>query len=74
MNIYIFQYVAQVSDKHHPEGGVCIVAKTIEEAKVMIDLKDHVHITSDDWEEVIIYPLVGEHLPAIYIFPDAGCC
>lgn len=31
-------------------------------------------VTAEEWEQVVVYDLAGKPEPAVYIFPDAGCC
>jgi len=89
MNVYIFKDVMQLTDRYHSEGGLVIVVKDEEQVANLINgankityketddftLADaDIELTEEEWGNVIIYPTDETVEPAIYVFPDAGCC
>lgn len=67
--IFVFKYVEQVTHEYHPEGGVVIVAESREAAEHLARSVPSLHLTTADWDNVIIDP---HH--QIFLFPDSGCC
>lgn len=89
MNIYVFKDVMQLTDRYHCEGGLVIVAKDEGQVDKLIDGANKITyketddytiadadiaLSEEDWDNVTIYPTVETAEPAIYVFPDAGCC
>jgi hypothetical protein len=74
MKLFLFKRIEQVSEYYHPEGGLVIVADNEDHARTMIlDMQD-IEPTEEEWAGKVVYELAGEHAPAVYVFPDAGCC
>lgn len=76
MMLFLFRRIDQVSGNYHPEGGLVIVAYDRERAQDLIAESSEIQPTESDWDEVIEYELMTGHgyQPAVYVFPDAGCC
>lgn len=74
MKMFVFQYLNQVSDNYHPEGGLAVIAKDKEHVKELIKNEEYIEITYNEWDDVITYDLAGDVEPRIFVFPDAGCC
>ena len=89
MNVYIFKEVEQLTSNYHCDGGLVVVAKDDEQvAKLIIGANKStyketddftlayadIELTEEEWGNVIIYPTDETVEPAIYVFPDAGCC
>lgn len=85
MKLYLWQYLDQVSHNYHCEGGLVIVAKDRAHAKQLIsehnesertswDPDDTVVVSDADWQKAHVYELADDSKPALYVFPDAGCC
>lgn len=75
MKAFVFEYLDKVSDNHHEEGGLFIVARDKERAIELIDeTNGTVRVTSDEWKKVLVYELSGSYEEKLIAFPDAGCC
>lgn len=74
MKLFLFEYIKQVSDYYHSEGGLVVVAKDEDQAREMIANREYIEPTLEEWFEVKVYELAGDYPPKIYVFPDAGCC
>lgn len=74
MKIFIFQHVDKCSPNYHPEGGLVLIAKDIEQAKLFLKEKDHIEITDEEWEDVESFELADNVESKYWIMPNAGCC
>lgn len=74
MNVYVFEYIDQVSDNYHSEGGLMVVAQSVERAQELIDAESNVEVTSEEWAEVIVIKAADTEQERLIVFPDAGCC
>ena len=74
MKMFIFEYLNEVSDNYHCEGGLAVVAKDKEQVYQLIKEHGDIEITEDEWKEAYIYELIGDIEPKVFVFPDAGCC
>lgn len=68
--IWIFEDLDQVSGNYHSGGGLVIVAKNIEMAKLLVSQDNDIEIL--DWDKSKVGDTTLDK--AIYVFPDAGCC
>lgn len=41
MNLYVFEYVPNMSDSYHSSGGCVVIAESLEQAKSMLPYADH---------------------------------
>lgn len=74
MKIFLWKRLEHVGERWHEEGGLVVVAHSIECA-IEIATSNGVVVSIDnkpdaEYEIDVVDP-VGE---AIFIFPDAGCC
>lgn len=75
MKIFILTNVEDLTSNYHPEGGLVIIAETIEAAKELMKGDSEALISEQEWLDVIIHELIGQDIePNYYIFPNAGCC
>lgn len=74
MNVYVFEWVDQVSGREHAGGGLLIVAKSVERAKEMIADETYVDVTDEEWAKVIVIKSYVKSEERLIAFPDAGCC
>lgn len=74
MKVIIFEYVCELTDRYHDDGGLVIIAKDIESAKALISKDKYIRPTKEEWEKAIIYDLKDEVEERYFVFPDAGCC
>ena len=73
MNIYIFEYMNQVTVNRQEPVGLVVVANDVEHVKKLIEAANGTIQPSDlDFDKAIVYPLMGEHEARILSFPDSG--
>ncbi|MGL5391812.1 MAG: hypothetical protein ACRDA8_10660 [Shewanella sp.] len=73
MNIYVWERIEHCSDSYHEEGGVVVIAKSLDEAIAMAEGKgckftEHEAANPSEALEV------AGGVEAVYIMQDAGCC
>ena len=90
MNVYVFEYVAQLTENYHSGGGLVIVAPNVLRANTMIEQHNRrkyqdwgdddddfhfIELSEDEWRSVVVYPLSDNSIgERMFLFPDAGCC
>jgi hypothetical protein len=76
MKLFLFKRIERVSDSYHSEGGLVIVANDLEHAESLIADNEFIEPTGMEWAEAKVFELAqGEdYQPAVFVFPDAGCC
>jgi len=74
MYVYIFEYIEELTDNWHSDGGLVVIAKSRKQAKELIASKPSMVVTDEEWDSCIVHKLVGNPKPQIFVFPDAGCC
>lgn len=84
MQIFIWDFTSPVTGRYHPEGGLLIVAKDLDEAREA--WSKHVDSTHDDpWGKIpdktatddkpdFTYPTSPDEDENVIVFPDSGCC
>lgn len=70
MNVYIWDSTWPVTDNWHADGGLLIVAESLEDARSA--WKGDVEATKADPDRII--PTQPGVEPMVLVFPDAGCC
>lgn len=84
MNAYVWQDTCPVSDNYHEDGGLLVVAPSLDEARAdalaqLIEERggystvdyESARWLSDD-PTVVLDDVVGERV--VIVFPNAGCC
>lgn len=77
MNVYIWSRVANLTENFHNEGGLVVVAPSLEKARAfMLDWGVRSYCKAHTTDPDASYTLAtgGADVPALFIFPDAGCC
>lgn len=74
MQMYIWRSIRNVTENYHNSAGVCVLANSVEQAKAMIPRIDGELPMEPIKEPDVIYSIINQLEPIIYIFPDAGCC
>lgn len=88
MNIYIFEEVSKLTTNYHSDGGLVIVAESLERAVALFNegveaeqkerfsrSENPPALTMEEIEKVKLYPLkYNSQKEEVFIFPDAGCC
>ena len=74
MFVFIWERLAHVSEYYHAEGGLAVIADSIERAKSLA-ADNGVVFNPDIDTSVIAYELSNATVhEKVFIFPDAGCC
>lgn len=71
MKIFIWERLENVSDNWHREGGLVIVAETLDEAKALVANNEYIKI---DKAPDYVYEISKEATKRFIVFPDSGCC
>jgi hypothetical protein len=75
-SIYLWQYADNVSDNlidHCREnGGIAVVAQSLDHARAIIETAFPACTALS--QEPVTFELAKETEPAIWVFPDFGCC
>lgn len=76
MKMYVFERIDKVTEAWHPEGGLMVVAKDRDHAKVILEAEHDVEVTEEEWDGALEYYLDDfyQYKPRVIVFPDAGCC
>lgn len=74
MNVYVFDYVSQLTDNYHDSGGLVVVARNIDHVRELLTDYPAARPSVDEYAKVNVYPTNSDAKEAVYIFPDAGCC
>lgn len=77
MNIYIWERLSRMSSSYHPEGGVVVIAESLERAREHAKEINAVPKDSDIFEKLpdCCFELASkEAMEQVFLFPDAGCC
>ena len=84
MKIFIFKRIDRLTTNYHEEGGLVVVADGKLGVENLIEQENSrddrwrnyadIYLTEEDWENVVSYQLPFGPKPAIWLFPDAGCC
>lgn len=72
MNLYIWRIVCGATDRYHDDGGIAVIAESIERARAMIEETCPNSCEALTTEPDVIIKCEGPEL--IEVFPDAGCC
>lgn len=84
MNVYIWHRIDKCTSEHHPEGGLVVVAKSLERAREIArnagrgkksgcDTSIVEHCDPSPAPDVVL-PLAGGPEERVIMFPDSGCC
>ena len=80
MNVYIWKRVELLTGSYHPEGGLVVIASSLEGARALIPKRtryepfDPEDTTPFNTEPDEVIPTVESQEPRAFVFPDAGCC
>lgn len=74
MNVYVFDYVSQLTDNYHESVGLVVVARDIDRVREILRGYPPTQPSDDEYAKVNVYPTNIDAKEAVYIFPDAGCC
>lgn len=71
MKVFVWSYVASLTDNYHSGGGLVVFAETEERAFELAIAEGVTFDKSDTPDDVRIVKGGAE---AVYVMPDAGCC
>ena len=74
MKAFIWNRVEGATDNWHSEGGLFVVAPDLEEARALLKSKVPLKCGAFGESPDHVLDLVGEEIPRVVVFPDAGCC
>lgn len=76
MNIYIWNHLNHVTNSYHDEGALSVVARNLDHAKELVKARlAHLEDLPDlDTRPDAVYTLADTEEPAVFIFPNSGCC
>jgi hypothetical protein len=72
MKVFVWKRIGGATDSWHPEGGLVVFAEDEGAARAMANAVAGCYVADVERPDDIRDVVGGE--PAVYIFPDAGCC
>lgn len=75
MKIFIWERVENLTDSYHHEGGLVIVAESLNDARALY-LKEYPNMKDCEALEIdpdFSYSVISDEAK-VFLFPDAGCC
>lgn len=72
MKVFIWNSLDHVSYSYHSNGGLVVVAQSLERAKELCAEKDAA--VSIDQDPSLALDVTEDAVEAVFVFPDAGCC
>lgn len=78
MKAFVWKRLEKVTDNWHPEGGVLVIAQTLDKAQEMLAAANIRDVSESalpaPYLEMDIDTRAQNVDPQIVVFPDAGCC
>ena len=84
MKVFVWEDLDRVSNNYHSNGGLLVVASTLEEAKALVEkpMPSYKGQPEQYWEQSVkidqrpdyVFDVVGQVEPMVLVFPNAGCC
>ena len=74
MKIFIFEGVGNLTYRYHSGGGLVVIAKDTDHVKELTKDYGGLELSSEEWEDCLIYDIQDTAQPQVFVFPDAGCC
>lgn len=72
MKLFLWYYLDHVSSRFHEQGGLVVIADSLDRAKEIAIEKDcHIRI---DCPPDKVFTLLEAAEEEVIVFPDAGCC
>jgi len=72
MKLFVWTWLAKVSDYYHSEGGLLVVAENLEHATELAQKDPNIVVNGEPDHVYELAPNTGEY--RVLVFPDAGCC
>lgn len=73
MKVFVWKYLDNVSYNYHTEGGLMVVAESLEEAIELAEGSGEGVVVGNEKPD-FVFQVEGEATPVVVTFPDAGCC
>ena len=76
MKVFIWKNIKKLTDNYHSDGGLVIVAETLQRAIELAEARG-VEFSKGDYDELTpsnVYNTDDSAEEKVFIFPDAGCC
>lgn len=75
MQIFIFERVEELTGNYHPEGGLAVIAKNLEDCIKFANSEKQINLSEQEISDVKVFSLSDKNIEnQIFIFPDSGCC
>lgn len=83
MKVFVWKDLMEVSTNYHREGGLVVVAESLERAreivKEKVDVRDYEYQDPVDCEAKSVdpdaqYNITDDAEEGFFVFPNAGCC
>ena len=71
MQVFVWSYVAELTENYHSGGGLIVFAETEDRARELAIAEGVTFAKTDSPDDVRVVD-GGEE--AVYVMPDAGCC
>lgn len=72
LNVYIWNDLEQVSCNYHSEGGLVVIAETLDECLEVVSEDKYIKI--DKEPDAVIPTSSRVREKKYFVFPNAGCC
>ncbi|KKM77696.1 hypothetical protein LCGC14_1367480 [marine sediment metagenome] len=73
MKVFIWEYVARMSDSYHCDGGVVVLAAALARARTLANSNNGCQIQEHE-QPSAIFTLQVDHEEKVFYMPNAGCC
>ena len=74
MKIFIWENVEKLTGNWHDNGGVVVMATSLEAARALIKAEAAAGCEALEKAPDSEFEVKGKHEPRLWSFPDAGCC
>lgn len=71
MKVFIWEQIENATSSYHPEGGVVVIAATVERAKELATARG-ANFMDTELPDLVVETTC--EVERAFIFPNAGCC
>lgn len=72
MKVFVWEYLDEVSGAYHSDGGLLVVAETLDAAVKLAETNPYVKV--GDEQPTVVYETSPDAEERVMVFPNAGCC
>lgn len=72
MKVFVWDYLDNVSSSYHSDGGLLVVAETLEAAVKLAEQEPSVVVGEE--QPTVVYETTEDAEQRVMVFPNAGCC